>query len=567
MNRRQFLQRAGVGGVGAVVAQPAIVAAAPSSAEAATTSSVVYVPAPTGDPATDTTNIQSTIDGSPIGSRIVFAPMGGGQGYVVNATIALAELRFYQGANKEVTVIRAASGTNLPAVMATAAWLAAPSSGAYATGRQLTIESLTIDGNLAGNPTGSGHGLVLMNYRATVRDLVVSNTPGSGIVLSDRGIRSAVVASESCVENRLYDCTILYPGQYGVWVVDTALSGRVTDGYIENCVVVGPAVQGMRIERAAGWFIHDNHVYGCARDGIYLDQFWGTFFYDNEVDHYGQDGAKAPGTFYGIRVNRVLGGRPGAIHNCQVNAIENRGSSYYYYYIEAAGGVETNVMMTNNGCHSDASSAGASASVGYSYVVPSTSILHVQGQSTNAVYNPAQALSTGGGGTVLFDQPPDGPDALHLGFASTVPPGTQVGGTVALGAGCAVYAMFVSAGVVTGALRLHVTTAAGHVSLGVYASTSAGISRKPGDRRVTTGVIPCPAVGTATVLLPAPTAIGTNSYAALSVDNDQARVACVSTLVSAMTLGTAAFQPGAHPLPATAASANGNSHLPWITST
>ena len=86
---------------------------------------------------------------------------------MVNQPIALAELRYYQGGQKEATVITAADGADLPAVLATAAWLDAPSLGSYATGQQLTVESLTIDGNATGNPGGTGHGLVLMNYRAT----------------------------------------------------------------------------------------------------------------------------------------------------------------------------------------------------------------------------------------------------------------------------------------------------------------------------------------------------------------------------------------------------------------
>jgi hypothetical protein len=223
-------------------------------------------------------------------------------------------------------------------------------------------------------------------------------------------------------------------------------------------------------------------------------------------------------------------------------------------------------MIAYNACHCDAQSAGAAASVAYSYLAPPSSILHVQGQATNAVYNPALPLSTGGGGSITFAEPPDGPDALHVGFASTILPGAQIGSTVAPGASNAAFAMFVSAGVSTSDLRLHVTVSAGHISLGVYTSASAGTARKPATRQVTTGEIPCPAVGTATVALPAAVLVGTNNYAALSVDNDQVRVASVNTLVPAMSLGLAAFQSGAHPLPATAASANGNSHIPWIAS-
>jgi Right handed beta helix region len=441
--------------------------------------------------------------------------------------------------------------------------LAAPSSGTYATGQQLVVESLTIDGNLAGNPGGTGHGLVLMNYRATVRDLVVSNTPGSGIVLSDRGRAAVTVAAENCVENRVYDCTIEYPGQYGIWVIDTNLSGRVTDGYMENCVVVGPAGQGLRIERSAGWFISSNHIYGCATDGIFLDQFSGTFFHDNEVDHFGQAGAEAPGTFHGIQINNVIAGRPGAVHNCQVNAEEMVGSAYVYYEIRAAGGIEGDVQVLDNACHCSPQAAASGSSIAFSYVAGPGSILHVQGQVTNVAYGPAEYLAAGGGGTITFAQPPD---PLGLGYATTIPPGTTIGATFAPGAGNAAFAMFLSAGLTTSALRLDVAVSAGDISLGIYTSESAGLDRKPATRQVTTGPIPCPAVGVVTVSLPIATVILPSSYAAISVDNDQASVACVNTLVPAMTVGTAAFQADAHPLPAVAASANGNSHIPWVTS-
>ena len=251
------------------------------------------------------------------------------------------------------------------------------------------------------------------------------------------------------------------------------------------------------------------------------------------------------------------------MHNCQVNAEEIAGSTYLYYWIHVAGGVEGNVQVLNNACHCSPQAAAPASSVVYTYLAGATSILHVQGQATNVAYGPAEYLMVTPGGTITFAQPPD---PLDLGYATTVAPGSAVGTTFSPRAGNAAFAMLLSAGVTTSALRIDVALSTGDISLGIYTSRSAGLGRLPATRQVTTGPIPCPAVGLATVALPQATPIGANSYAAISVDNDQATVACVNVLAAAMTMGTAAYQADAHPLPPTATALNGNSHVPWVTS-
>jgi hypothetical protein len=548
-----------------------------TGAGAATPGPVVYLPPPTGDPATDTPAIQQAIDASPLGARIVFGPTGGGPGYVVNRTISLLAQRHYQGTDQYGTVVQAAAGSNLAAVMAAAAWLA-PAGTPEPGDPSLTIETLTIDANGPANPQGA-HGLVLMNERAVVSRVTVNGAVHSGLVLADHTLADPSPTSFHCLENRFVECTVQSVGQYGIWVLDTDLSGSCTDGYLQSCVVLQAGLQAVRIERSAGWFIRDNHVYGCAADGFYLDQFWGTFFCDNEVDVFGLDAAGGP--YYGVRVANVISGRPGAITGCQVSTVEHAGSSYRYYDVHGAGGVDGAIMVSANACHVDPGGTPGTVSVGFSYLASTGSTLTVRGQTTNLVDGPAVSLSaTGGGQFQLVDAVPehgvthgvDGSDPVvlgdagNLGYAATLAPTNAVTTVVAPGAGNAQYAMFVSGGVTTQRLRLVVGTSAGEISVGLYEPGGTGLHRVPGTRLVGTGPLPCPASGVATVLLPAAATVVLNAFGAVSVSDGRATVGAARALDSSMTAGTAAFQAAAHPLPATAAAFNGATAVAWMTS-
>src|SRR5258708_9593976 len=181
--------------------------------------------------ADDTRAIRAAFAAAPAGGTVWFPPGT----YNVSKTLELRPGTTYRGSNPQSSVIRQADGANLVAVLADQNFL----QNRRQTTSGVQIEDLGIDGNAgpADRPHNrSGHGLVLMTDRCLVRHVIVSNTPQAGIVLTDQNASRTVVGNNA-VENRIEDCTIIQPGSYGVWIVDTRSSGRQTDGYLLNNIV------------------------------------------------------------------------------------------------------------------------------------------------------------------------------------------------------------------------------------------------------------------------------------------------------------------------------------------
>ena len=293
----------------------------------------------------DTRAIQAAIAAAPPGGTVWF-PAGT---YLVSKTLVLRRGSTYRGSNPESSIIRQKRGANLVAVMADENFTQdglRPTIG-------IQVEDLGIDGNAHGNQRG--HGLVLMTERSLVRHVIVSFTPQAGIVLSDQNSRGAVVRYNA-VENRVEACTVIEPGTFGIWVRDTHSSGRQTDGYlIDNVVTYCLGTFAMRIERAAGWFIADNHVYHCSNNGIFLGHATGTFLSANEVDKFGLT-KMPPGSYYGLQVQFLMGRfRPSFFigNICATPEGLNPYNSYTYFDLVGDKFGTSSVVLIGNAAHND----------------------------------------------------------------------------------------------------------------------------------------------------------------------------------------------------------------------
>jgi Endopolygalacturonase len=132
-----------------------------------------------GDGVTDdAAAINAAINASASGARIFF-PAGT---FLVGSQIILKQNRSYHGAAYGATIISQKNGANLDSILAAAGYV----NNNVFVDVSLSVENLFIDGNWNNNTTG--HGLVLMNSFAIVRQVWCNNIPGAGIVVSDRSM-------------------------------------------------------------------------------------------------------------------------------------------------------------------------------------------------------------------------------------------------------------------------------------------------------------------------------------------------------------------------------------------
>jgi len=335
----------------------------------------------TGDGKTDDTHaIRTAIANTPHGGTVWFPPGV----YIVSQTIALRSNSTYLGSNNNSSIIQMKDHQNLAAVLADENYVG----NAPTTSGNIRIEDLGIDGNSGANH--SGHGIILMSHRCMVRHVMVSNTADSGIVLSDKNLEGKV-CSDNAIENRIEDSTVISPGEYGIWIIDTNSSGRVTDGYLLNNVVANCVGHfAMRIERAAGWFIANNHVYHNARNGIYLSHLAGTFFSCNEVDKFGLT-STPPSAYVGVQVEYAMGRfRPSVFvgNLCATTEGSYPQNTFTYYDLNGDQFGESQIVLLGNSAFNDPVGSHptvgqAAASTAFTYNTQSGGNLSISETGTN----------------------------------------------------------------------------------------------------------------------------------------------------------------------------------------
>ena len=364
----------------------------------------------TGDGKTDDTHaIRAAIANTAHGGTVWFPPGV----YIVSQTIALRSNSTYLGSNNNSSIIQQKNHANLFAVLADENFVG----NAPTTSGNIRIEDLGVDGNSGANH--SGHGILLMSHRCMVRHVMVSNTPDSGIVLSDKNL-DGKVCKDNAIENRIEDSTVIQPGEYGIWIMDTNSSGRVTDGYLLNNVVANCLGHfAMHIDRAAGWFIANNHVYHNARNGIYLSHLAGTFFSCNEVDKFGLT-STPPSSYVGVQVEYAMGRfRPSVFvgNLCATTEGSYPQNSFTYYDLNGDQFGESQIVLLGNsafndpvGSHPQASQAASSTAFIYntqhggnlniSDTSTNLGVETVQSVPKNASITFASSSSSSGGSTI-----------------------------------------------------------------------------------------------------------------------------------------------------------------------
>ncbi len=243
--------------------------------------------------ASDAESIQAAIDASQPGDEVVLdGPC------LVDRTISLLGDRSYRGAGMG-TKVAAAPGSNLPAVLASEAWVDDWTS----TGLPITIRDLTVDANGAQNESG-GDGIVIRSWRTTLDNVTVRGARGNGLRVTSVS-RNGTRLSGTQVNGTLRNLFVTGSGQNGIYVEDPGNS--VTDWTLADSWVASSGANGIRAENSAGWTIRGNHVYGNGAAGMRLDRLFATSVVDNYVEDFATAGIRV--TVQGDAASVISGNR------------------------------------------------------------------------------------------------------------------------------------------------------------------------------------------------------------------------------------------------------------------
>jgi hypothetical protein len=187
------------------------------------------------------------------------------------------------------------------------------------------------------NTKAGSHGLVVYNFWSHFEDIQVANCNGAaahGMHVTDRGVNGTSVSVNSHSENTFKRCRFdAFTGKASMfWAECTnGLNNSNQDGHLQDCFFASDATAsgfGVRITRAAGWTIDNNHFYGIGYDAISLDACYATKVTRNYIEDFGGDNggnngaAPTYGYYNGIAMGSVLDTRASTIEGNTISCIQ-----------------------------------------------------------------------------------------------------------------------------------------------------------------------------------------------------------------------------------------------------
>lgn len=239
---------------------------------------------------------------------------------VTRRTVWLRDGVTYRGDGRDGAVIRQADGANLAALVATDSWALTGEAAKNGTNANVTVRSLTIDANAAGNPGAATVGLVVRAWDSRVHDVAVYRAGGDGIRVTTVTADGTVLANgpgvddpHTMVNSIIADSYVEESGRDGVNVEDPG--NGATDWIVERNWIAGSARHGIGSDNAAGWQIRNNHLYGVGQNAIELRRCFNTGVHDNYIEDFGGDGGPER---FGVRCD-LQGDVPSTIAGNKVN--------------------------------------------------------------------------------------------------------------------------------------------------------------------------------------------------------------------------------------------------------
>jgi hypothetical protein len=237
-----------------------------------------------GNTTADAARLNASIQNSHVGDLIQIHGT-----CLVNATVVMLGNRTYSGDSRTGTIIRQASGANLPALLASDSW---DKDWSY-TGAPIRIAHLTIDGNSGAN--SGTNALVIRSWLTVIEGLQVENAPADGIQITNLSKNSTALQT-SQVNGRISNVYVTNSGTDGIHIVDTGNS--ITDWSLLDSWVANSGQSAIYMDNGAGWTLRGNHVWGIKQHAIFANSCWATSIDGNYIEDFG--GAGGANTWYGI---------------------------------------------------------------------------------------------------------------------------------------------------------------------------------------------------------------------------------------------------------------------------
>jgi len=270
---------------------------------------------------TDAATLTTAINASSAGDEIVIEGT-----CLITSTVKLKGDRSYRGNSQSATVLKQGNSANLAAVLAADSYL---DNTAY-SGAPISIRNLTVDGNAANN-TAATNGIIVRSWQTTIDSVRIKDVDNDGILLSEVAANGTThfTAGSTMVNGTISNSMIDNAGGHGVNVADTG--NVITDWTLSGNWIGYVAHDAIHLDNAAGWMIHNNHIYGVKETAVYANRMFGTSISDNYIEDFG--GTTTAGTYYGINVtmqgdvaSTISGNR---VFGYNVNEA-NVGSTYRY---------------------------------------------------------------------------------------------------------------------------------------------------------------------------------------------------------------------------------------------
>lgn len=370
-------RRAAVG-AGFLLAGAVAVALGPGDTSAAHAKTVT---ATCADARSDAATLNAAISGSKAGDQILISGT-----CLLTAPVTLLGDRSYEGGSRTGTVLRQASGANLPYLLASDTYV---HNDSY-TGDPVTVHQLTIDCNGSHNSAATD-GLVLHSWQTTAEDLQIENCGGSGILVANATPNGTTLTGTE-VNGMIQDNFISNSGVSGVYVSDSG--NAVTDWHVDDNYIAGSGQDGIHLQNAAGWYVDGNHLYGIGGSAIYASRTFATSIQNNYIEDFGGNGGTT--TRYGI--DAIAQGGPSstiAANRVFMFTHEKSGTHYRYIAVSQVNYGTGRVTVTGNSIVG----AGTAADTGFWFNAGSDVKLTVT-SAGNAVTAVGKARATGTGVTI-----------------------------------------------------------------------------------------------------------------------------------------------------------------------
>ncbi len=327
---------------------------------------------------TDAATLNSAISSSKPGDQILIS----GQCLLTHPVTLLGE-RSYLGGSRAGTVLKQASGANLPYLLASDTYV----SNADYVGLPFSVHQLTIDCNRAGN-TAATDGLVLHSWQTTADDLQILNCGGDGILVTN-ATRNGTTLTNHEVNGVIANNYIYNSGVSGIYAQDGG--NAVTDWRLEDNAIADSGQDGVHLQDAAGWYIDGNHLYGNRHNAIYANRIFATSIENNYIEDFGDAGGDS--TWYGINATAQDGPTSTIAGNrVFMYPAEKSGTKYRYIAVTQVNNGTGAVTVTGNSILG----AGKPADTGFYFGVGPGKALSVT-SSGNSVLSVGTTRTTGPG--------------------------------------------------------------------------------------------------------------------------------------------------------------------------